>query len=226
VNLIGVARRLKPPLRSAELSEATLVDALRRGDEKAFMDLVELYHESLVRLALMYVSSRAVAEDVVQETWVAVLRGIDRFEGRSSLKTWIFSILINRAKTTGVREHRSIPFSSLEPASEPSVDPRRFNPEDDPRAPGAWALPPRAWGQQPEERALSGEIRSQLDGAIAELPDTQRAVVTLRDLNGLTSSEVADMLEITPNNERVLLHRGRSRVRALLESYFDGDVVA
>jgi RNA polymerase sigma-70 factor (ECF subfamily) len=222
VNLSNVARQLLPPKRSDDPGEAALVDALRRGDEKAFMDLVELYHESLVRLALMYVSSRSVAEDVVQETWVAVLRGIDRFEGRSSLKTWIFSILVNRAKTTGVREQRSVPFSSLEPASEPSVDPRRFKPEDDPRTPGAWALPPRTWGEQPEERALSGEIRRQLDDAIAELPDTQRAVVTLRDLNGLTSSEVADMLEITPNNERVLLHRGRSRVRATLESYFDG----
>jgi RNA polymerase sigma-70 factor, ECF subfamily len=193
--------------------DAALLDRLRAGDEAAFMELVERHHAALVRLAQSFVSSRAVAEDVAQETWLGVLNGIDRFEGRSSLKTWIFRILVNRAKTRGERESRSVPFSSLAKADEPSVDPDRFIDA------GAWSTPPRPWEGEPVERLLAGEARGVIDAAIAELPSAQRQVITLRDIEGLDAAEVAGVLDITDGNQRVLLHRARAKVRQALEGY-------
>jgi RNA polymerase sigma-70 factor (ECF subfamily) len=190
------------------------------------MRLVEQLQGPLLRLARTYVSDPAVAEDVVQETWLAVLRGLDRFEGRSSLKTWIFSILMNRARTRAVREGRSIPFSALEDAAGedegPSVEPERFLPPDHPRWPGHWAAPPREWNTTPEAMALSGETRGIIDAAIADLKPAQREVITLRDIDGLTSTEVCQVLGISEVNQRVLLHRARSKVRAALERYLTG----
>jgi RNA polymerase sigma-70 factor, ECF subfamily len=204
-------------VRTAEHSpsdpDAALLDRLRAGDEAAFMELVERHHAALVRLAQSFVSSRAVAEDVAQETWLGVLKGIDRFEGRSSLKTWIFRILVNRAKTRGERESRSVPFSSLATDDEPTVDPERFLDA------GAWSSPPRAWEGEPVERLLAGEARGVIDAAIAELPSAQRQVITLRDVEGLDAADVADLLEITDGNQRVLLHRARAKVRGALEGY-------
>ncbi len=199
-----------------------MVEALRAGDEATFASLVDMYSSALMRLARMYVPSAAVAEEVVQETWLGVIRGIDRFEGRSSLKTWIFRILVNNAKTRGQREGRSIPFSSVaDPGGEkePSVDPDRFLPADDSRYPGHWALGPTPW-PTPEERLLSGETRDLILEAIKELPPAQREVVTLRDVEGWSSTDVRNALEITETNQRVLLHRARSKIRAALEEHF------
>jgi RNA polymerase sigma-70 factor (ECF subfamily) len=194
--------------------DAPLLDRLREGDEAAFMELVERHHAALVRLAQSFVASRAVAEEVAQETWLGVLNGIDRFEGRSSLKTWIFRILVNRAKTRGERESRSVPFSSLDdPDGEPSVDPDRFVDA------GAWSSPPRPWAGEPVERLLAGEARDVIDAAIAELPPVQRSVITLRDVEGLDADEACELLDLTDGNQRVLLHRARSRVRQALEDY-------
>jgi RNA polymerase sigma-70 factor (ECF subfamily) len=198
------------------VDDAALVEALKRGDEDAFAALVRRYHASLLRLAMMYVATREQAEDVVAETWLGVLNGIDRFEGRSSLKTWIFRILVNRAKTKGVRERRSVPFSSLEGAGDegaPSVDPARF------AEAGFWSAPPNTWEGIPEERLLSAETRMLVEDAIGRLPDLQRAVITLRDVQGFTAEEARDLLDLTDANQRVLLHRARSKVRARLEEY-------
>jgi RNA polymerase sigma-70 factor (ECF subfamily) len=195
--------------------DAALVEALRRGDEQAFATLIDRYHASLLWLAMSYVATKEQAEDVVQETWLGVLNGIDRFEGRSSLKTWIFRILVNRAKTKGVRERRSVPFSSLESDGderEPAVDPSRFQE-------GAWSAPPESWEGIPEDRLLSGETRTVVEDAIARLPDMQRAVITLRDVRGFTAQEACEVLGLTEANQRVLLHRARSKVRARLEGY-------
>ena len=206
---------------TAQRSDAELVEALRAGDEKAFAELVDSYSGPLLRLARMYVASDAVAEEVVQETWMGVIRGIDRFEARSSLKTWIFRILVNVARTRGRREARSIPFSSIADPSgdEPSVDPDRFLGPDDRNA-NAWSLAPAPW-QAPEESLLSGEARSVILAAIDELPPAQREVITLRDVAGWPSSEVAEALEISDGNQRVLLHRARSKVCRALERYLD-----
>ena len=200
--------------------DRALVERLRAGDERAFASLVDEYSGALMRLARMYVKSAAVAEEVVQETWVGVIRGIDRFEGRSSLRTWIFRILVNTAKTRAQREGRSIPFSSVaNPADdEPAVDPDRFLGPDSRHA-GHWALGPMPW-PTPEERLLSGETRDRILEAIDELPPAQREVVTLRDIEGWSSKDVCNALEITETNQRVLLHRGRSKVRAALEEHF------
>jgi RNA polymerase sigma-70 factor (ECF subfamily) len=200
--------------------DVQLVRRLIDGDEDAFAGLVERYQATMLRVAGMYVRDRAIAEEVVQETWLAVLQGIDRFEGRSSLKTWIFRILSNRAKTRGAREARTLPFSSLGAESqsdEPSVDPDRFLGPDS-ATPQAWAAPPRGW---PEERLLAGETLGVVRDAIEALPEGQRAVIGLRDIEGWSPAEVTDALEITDGNERVLLHRARSKVRAALEDYFD-----
>jgi RNA polymerase sigma-70 factor (ECF subfamily) len=192
-----------------------LVDALRAGDEAAFRTLVEELTPSMLRLARLYVSSAAVAEDVVQEAWLGVLRGIDRFERRSSLKTWIFRILTNTAKTRGVREARSVPFSSLGD-DETAVDPDRFLGEGS-RFPGHWAAPPRAW--EGSEQLLAQETLDVIDREIAKLPPAQAAVIMMRDIEGLDAEEVRNALEISETNQRVLLHRARSRVRRALEEY-------
>jgi RNA polymerase sigma-70 factor (ECF subfamily) len=199
---------------SVQLEEMQLVQALRAGDERVFEQLVRMYQGTLLRVAQMYVSSRAVAEEVVQETWLAVLNGIDRFEGRSSLKTWIFRILANRAKTRGQREGRTIPFSALgEDDPEPAVEPDRFDR-------GHWASFPADW---PEARLLGGETLHVIDGAIESLPATQRAVITLRDVQGWSAEEVRNALDLSETNQRVLLHRARSKVRGALEEYLAED---
>jgi RNA polymerase sigma-70 factor, ECF subfamily len=202
--------------------EAQLVEALRRGDEAAFAALVERYHASLARLAATFVRSGAVAEEVVQETWLSVLRGIDRFEGRSSLKTWVFRILVNTAKTRAVREGRVVPFSSLADDAEPggpAVDSDRFLGPHHPEWPGHWDAPPASWENVPESRLLGREALDLVARAIEELPDAQRQVITLRDVQGFPADEVCSLLELSEGNQRVLLHRARSRVRAVLEEY-------
>jgi len=198
-----------------------LVAALRRGDEDAFMKLVDEYGPALLRVARMYVPSAAVAEEVVQETWIAVLNGVDRFEGRSSLKTWIFRILANIAKTRGERERRSVPFSSAARAAadEPSVDPDRFLPAGDERA-RAWALGPVPWAE-PEASLLSDETLEVILAAIDKLPPAQREVITLRDVDGWSSEEVRNALDISETNQRVLLHRARSKVRGAIEQHLN-----
>ena len=202
----------------AEPGDAALIDALRSGDERAFARLVDSHHSSLLRVAGLYVRDRAVAEEVVQETWLAVLEGIDRFEARSSLKTWIYRILTNRAKTRAQRERRQLPFSALVDDGEPEVDEARFRPIDDPKFPQQWAAPPRAW---PHERILARETVEQLRDAVAQLPAAQQVIVGLRDIDGWSSDEVCEALEITAGNQRVLLHRARSRLRSALEDYFE-----
>ncbi len=204
--------------------DAALVEALRRGDEAAFAGLVEELTPALTRLALAHVPSRAIAEEVVQDTWVGVIRGIDRFEGRSSLRTWIFQILLNNARTRGKREKRTLPFSFFgrrdeEGRDEPAVDADRFQGrrgED----PGAWARPPQEWSS-PDERLASEATREALLAAIAELPPRQREVLTLRDIQGYTAAEACNALDLTETNQRVLLHRARSKVRAALERHFE-----
>jgi RNA polymerase sigma-70 factor (ECF subfamily) len=197
-------------------TEPSLIADLRAGDEAAFRSLIEMYHPMLVRVARMYVSTQAVAEEVAQETWLAVFEGIGRFEGRSSLKTWLFRILTNRAKTRGIREGRSLPFSALEP-DEPAVEPERFHGGDH-NWPGHWSAPPSGF---PEERLLAAETRSIVEQAIARLPPTQRAVISLRDIEGWTAEEVCNALTLSETNQRVLLHRARSAVRAALEEYLE-----
>jgi RNA polymerase sigma-70 factor (ECF subfamily) len=198
--------------------DAALVAGLRAGDEQTFATLVDRYHASLVRVARAYVVTKEAAEDVAQETWLGVIRGIDRFEGRSSLKTWIFRIAINRAMTRGSREARSLPFSSLGP-DEPAVEPTRFL--DSGRWAGYWSDPPKA-SERPEEHVLTGEARAVVEAAIAALPDQQRLVITLRDVQGFTAAEACDLLGVSDANQRVLLHRARSRVRAVLERELAG----
>jgi len=208
----------------ASADDGSLIEALRNRDESAYTALVQRYYTPLLRLALLYVPSRAVAEEVVQETWLGVLQGIDRFEGRSSLKTWVFSILTNRARTRGLREGRSVPFSALwNPDAEPwedAVEPERFLAASHPQWPGHWASPPERWTRTPEENLLSAETRSKLEAAIASLPPAQREVITLRDIEQWTSEEVCNVLGLSETNQRVLLHRARSRVRRALEGYY------
>ncbi len=205
-----------PPVDDLEL-----VARLRAGDEDAFREVIDRYHEPLRRFARNYVATDAAAEEAVQDTWVGVLRGIDRFEGRSSLKTWIFRILMNTARTRGTRDKRSVPFSSLGPDDEdPTFAVERFRGADDPY-PGHWAVFPTRWHDRPEVRALAHEtldvIRTALDG----LPPAQQEVVRLRDLEGWTSFEVCNALDLTETNQRVLLHRGRAKLRAALEAHFE-----
>ena len=200
--------------------DARVVDALRRGDEAAFARLLREHQASLERVARIYVSSAAVAEEVVQETWLAVLNGIDRFEGRSSLKTWIFRILTNIAKTRAQREGRTLPFSALQrpdAVPEPAVEPDRFLDPEHPRWPGHWASKPIGW---PEERLLGSEVRGVVERAIEELPPAQRAVISLRDIEGWPADDVCNALSVSETNQRVLLHRARSKVRRALEEYF------
>ena len=206
-------------------ADSDLLARLRAGDEEAFMTLVDRYGPLMLRIALTHVRTRAVAEEVVQEAWLGVLQGLDRFEGRSSLKTWIMRIVANRARTRGEREARSVPMSSLGPDTgedEPSVDPDRFRPADDPLYPGGWAIPPRSWAGMPEERLLASETLQQVRAAIAKLPARQQEVIVLRDVEGWGPEEVGEALDISPGNQRVLLHRARSKVRADLERYFAG----
>jgi RNA polymerase sigma-70 factor (ECF subfamily) len=208
--------------------ETGLVLALRAGDEAAFMTLVERYQGAMVRLARVYVNDRAVAEDATQDAWLGVLRGVQRFEGRSSFRTWHFTILVNTAKARARRESRSRPFSEfggdeLGQPGEPAVDAERFRPLDDPRWPGHWAsgMGPRPWelGDDPEARLLAKETQLQESRAIDALPAMQGQVVLLRDVEGLSADEVCNTLGLSESNQRVLLHRGRSKVRQALELF-------
>jgi RNA polymerase sigma-70 factor (ECF subfamily) len=204
--------------------EVQLVGALRRGDEAAFAELVERYHGSMLRLAMVFTGNQDTAGDVIQETWLGVLKGIGSFEGRSSLKTWIFRILTNRAKTQAQREGRSIPFSALwDPESdvdEPAVELDRFQTFAD-EHPGGWVAFPASWESVPEQYWLSREARAVIQGAIDALPPGQREVITLRDVEGWASDEVCNVLGVSETNQRVLLHRARSKVRRALERYLN-----
>ncbi len=205
--------------------DARVIASLRAGDEVAFETLVREYGPAMLRVASLHVRSRAVAEEVVQEAWLGVLRGVGRFEGRSALKTWIFRILTNTAKTRGERESRTLPFSALAVddagGDEPAVEPERFATEG--RWPGHWTSPPSSWSELPESRLLGAETRAVIDRAIANLPAAQGTVITMRDIEGFDSDEVCNALEISETNQRVLLHRARSKVRNALEEYLEGD---
>jgi RNA polymerase sigma-70 factor, ECF subfamily len=193
-----------PPTQRSEL------ERLRAGDEQTFIELVARHHDAMVRVARSFVPSYAVAEEAVQDTWLAVLRGLDGFEGRSSFQTWLYRILVNRARSIGVREHHHVPTDD----HERSVDPSRFDES------GQWSLPPEQWSDDLDERLHAGELAASIWSALDELPGLQRSVVALRDVEGLRSTEVCDLLDITAANQRVLLHRGRSRMRAALETEF------
>lgn len=190
--------------------DAQLLAQLRAGDERAFMLLVRRYRASMLRLAAAYVPSQAVAEEVVQDAWLGFLRGLDRFEGRSSVRTWLFRILVNRARAAGTTERRSTAVADITA----TVDAARFD------ASGSWASPPQPWTDLVDDRLAAEQMTEAVAAAMGDLPDRQRAVVTLRDIEGLSSEEVCSVLEITEGNQRVLLHRGRSRLRQLLASEF------
>jgi RNA polymerase sigma-70 factor (ECF subfamily) len=211
-------KTLRDPSSFAVAEDQELVAGLRAREEAAFRTVVERYHGALLRLARTFVSDNAVAEEVVQETWLGVINGLPGFEGRSSLKTWIFRILINRAQTRGKREARSRPFSSLwdvdvgEP--EAAVDPGRFT------ARGMWVEPPPRWSNAPpEELLMQRETMELIQRAITELPENQRMVITLHDVEGVAPDEICNILEISETNQRVLLHRARSKIRGALEQY-------
>ncbi len=218
--VIAAERATPAPPRAASAEDWALVAALRRREEAAFVTLVERHHAALLRLARTWVTDPAVAEEVVQETWLALLNGIDRFAGRSSLKTWLIGILANRAKSRAVREHRSVPFSALRRGDEagPGDEIEHFLPAGDPGA-GRWACPPRAWADAPEARLLLKEIHARLLAAIEALPPGHRAVILLRDVHGQTAEEACNALGLSATNQRVLLHRARAKVRAALGSY-------
>ena len=188
--------------------DAELLGRLRAGDEQTFVALVERYNGSMLRLAASFVPSRAVAEEVVQDTWLAVLRGLPAFQGRASLRTWMFTILVNRARTTGSREQRTIPVADAGPV----VDASRFGPD------GAWSAPPEHWIEEAVDRIEAEKLGGLLKAAIDGLPGRQREVVLLRDVEGMSSAEVCDVLSISEANQRVLLHRGRGKLRQVLET--------
>ena len=214
-------RRYSRSVERLSSEEMRLVDGLRAGSEAAFRELMRMYGASMLRVAQLYVRSRAVAEEVVADTWLAVLKGIGRFEGRSSLKTWLFRILTNTAKTRGEREGRTVPFSALAGADDEEgalVDPDRFLGPDE-RFPGHWSAPPSSWAGEPEERLLASEALDVIQAAIDELPPAQALVITMRDVEGFTSEDVRNALDISETNQRVLLHRARTKVRRALEDY-------
>jgi RNA polymerase sigma-70 factor (ECF subfamily) len=204
---VAAVLELASALVGAE-ADAALVDRLRAGEERAFAELVARYQPQLLRLAEATVGSRAVAQEVTQDTWLAVVRGVDRFEGRSSFKTWLFHILLNRARTAATREQR---------AGRPDehVD-ERFD------ASGAWAEPPEPWADRADDRIVASDLAERVRGLLPQLPDAQRQVVLLRDVEGVDAAEVCRLLEITDGNQRVLLHRGRARLRSLLAEEVTG----
>jgi RNA polymerase sigma-70 factor (ECF subfamily) len=204
------------------VEEHALLERLRAGDERAFETLVERHYPTMLAVARHYVSSRAVAEEVVQEAWLGVLNGLDRFEGRSSLRTWILRILVNRAKTRGARDARTVPFASLAlQHEEPAVEPERFRGPEDP-FPGHWRAYPGTWQRLPEETFADRETLDVVLSTIRQLPPPQRIVITMRDIQGCGAEEVCDALDVSEGNQRVLLHRARSKVRSALERHFDG----
>jgi RNA polymerase sigma-70 factor, ECF subfamily len=196
---------------TAAAAEAELVEKLREGDEAAFVALAGRHQAAMLRLAAAFVPSTAVAEEVVQDTWMAVLRGLDGFAGRSSFKTWLLHILVNRAKSAGMGEARSLPIGDAGPA----VDRSRFD------AAGAWMAPPRHWVEDSEDRLLATGLHDRLELALKRLPERQRAIVLLRDVDGLSSDEVCGVLGITAGNQRVLLHRARGRLREAVEEFVE-----
>ena len=208
----------------AEASEERLLVRLRAGEETAFRELVARHDRAMKRVALTFVRSPSVADEVVQETWLAVIKGLERFEGRSSLKTWIFRILANRAQSRGAREQRTTPFSSLSSPDDedgPTVSPDRFLPPGHAAA-GYWSVTPSHFFELPEERLLAAETSALVSAAIEQLPQRQRQVIRLRDVEGWDADEVCACLELSRANQRVLLHRARSAVRAQLEEYLTG----
>lgn len=218
---------VEPAVVATEPAGSDLLGRLRAGDRAAFAHLVDAWSPALLRVALLYVSTRASAEEVVQETWLAVITQLDRFEERSSLRTWVFRILENVARGRGRREARTLPWSAAFPepgnAAEatPTVDPARFRGAED-RWPGGWTVAgrPASWEPPPDDAAVAAELRRELGEALAELPDRQRTVVELRDVHGLTSDEVCERLQLSAANQRILLHRGRARLRARLEDVY------
>ena len=208
---------------AASDAEVDLLGRLRTGDERAFEALVDRYHGTMIAVARTYVKTDEVAEEIAQEAWLGVLNGLDRFEARSSLKTWILRILVNTAITRGGREARSVPFSSLARAEgeEPAVAPERFRPPGEAFA-GHWTRYPADWSSLPEEGLLGRETLEVVKRAIEELPASQRRVITMRDIAGFSAEEVCAELEVSAGNQRILLHRARSRVRAALERHLDG----
>jgi RNA polymerase sigma-70 factor, ECF subfamily len=209
------------PRGAAAAEESDLLERLRAGDERTFEALVHSHHGTMISVARNYVRTRAVAEEVAQETWLGVVKGLDRFEGRSSLRTWIMRILVNTALGRGGREARTVPFSSLGDEHEPAVEVDRFRPPGAAFA-GHWNAYPADWSSLPEEALLGRETLDVAKREIEELPDAQRAVITMRDVAGCSSEEVCDVLDVSAVNQRVLLHRARSKVRAALERHLDG----
>ncbi len=208
----------------ARVRDAELVGRLRDGDEAAFASVLDEWSPGMLRLARSFVSTPESAAEVVQDTWLAILGALDRFEGRSSLRTWVYRILVNTAKRRAAREQRVVPMSSISPADAgPTVDPDRFQGPDEPY-PGHWRALPAPWPElapSPEQRTLDAELQARLEDALAGLPERQRSVITLRDVQGRPAEEVCAILDITPANQRVLLHRARAHVRARLEVYLD-----
>jgi RNA polymerase sigma-70 factor (ECF subfamily) len=196
---------------------------LRAGNEAAFAELVDRWSPAMLRIARVYVATTQSAEDAVQDAWLGVIQGLPRFEGRSSLRTWVFTILVNQARRRGAREARTVPLSDLSRDDDtgPTVDPDRFQGPDDAH-PGGWkpTARPVSWEGHPEGRALAGEALRLLESALTMLPPRQRTVVTLRDVQGLTAEEACEVLGVTPQNQRVLLHRGRAALRKTLEDYY------
>jgi RNA polymerase sigma-70 factor (ECF subfamily) len=219
--LVSAVGQDQPP-GTAAAEEGEQVERLRAGDEAAFRALVERHHGTMISVAGGYVKSRAAAEEVAQEAWLAVLKGLDRFEGRSSLSTWILRIVMNKAMTRGGREARSVPFSSLasRDEAEPAVDPDRFQRADQPLT-GNWSSFPADWASLPDEQLLGRETLEVVKRRIADLPEAQRTVITMRDIAGCGAEEVCEVLEISAANQRVLLHRARSKVRAAIERHLD-----
>jgi RNA polymerase sigma-70 factor, ECF subfamily len=210
------------------MDETELVSALQAGNELAFAELVDAISPLLLRVAMAHLPNRPLAEDVVQETWLAVIQGIGGFEGRSTVKTWVVSILLNKARTRAEREGRSVPFSELTGAEDedgPVVSPERFLAPNHPEWPGHWTAPPDPWEQNPEHRLLARETLAQVMVAIESLPAQQRMVMVMRDVNGFPADEVQGLLGLSSGNQRVLLHRARSRVRTQLEAHFHVDGV-
>lgn len=206
---------------SSGIEDNRTLAALRAGDEAAFRQLIDRHGPLMMRIAQHYVRNRAAADDVVQETWLGVLQGIDRFEGRSSLKTWMFRILTNIAQRRARRERRTVPLSSLvgdTAESQTAVPDDRFLGSRD-EWPGHWSSVPMRWSALPEERVLSHETFLVAEESIGSLPPNQRAVIDLRDVHGWTASEVCELLDISEANQRVLLHRARSKVRRALEDH-------
>jgi RNA polymerase sigma-70 factor, ECF subfamily len=191
--------------------DVDLLAGVRAGNEADFVTLVNRYNSSLLRVARSFVPSDAIAEEAVQETWMGVVRGVDRFEGRSSFKTWLFRILINRARSAGGREYRNLPT----PVPEPAVDISRFDPS------GAWSEPLLSWVSDADDRVVAATWTKVLRSALDELPSRQREIVLLRDVEGMASKDVCELLGVTETNQRVLLHRGRSRLRSMLEPEMD-----